>query len=298
MAKEYVILTDSSCDLSTKLRKENEIEYVRMGIVKNVGQPNSEEIYASLDWDLYTNKELNDWQREGMLLKTTQVSYAEYESAFEKHIKDGKYIIYLATAAALSGSYNFSLSVREDVLKKYPNANIICIDTCRAGICLGLVCLEAAKLKKDGKTIEEVANFVNENKLKFQQFGTVETLEYLKRAGRVKTVAAFFGNLFGVKPLITSSDLGENSAVKKVKGRKASINEVANMLKKSVGDNLNQTIYLVHADCIEEANFLKDILLNDVKVREVVINPMGPIISVSTGPGTLIVCCKGEKVVD
>ena len=108
MAKEYVILTDSSCDLSTKLRKENEIEYVRMGIVKNVGQPNSEEIYASLDWDLYTNKELNDWQREGMLLKTTQVSYAEYESAFEKHIKDGKYIIYLATAAALSGSYNFS----------------------------------------------------------------------------------------------------------------------------------------------------------------------------------------------
>ena len=88
MAKEYVILTDSSCDLSTKLRKENEIEYVRMGIVKNVGKPNSEEIYASLDWDLYTNKELNDWQREGMLLKTTQVSYAEYESTFEKQMEN------------------------------------------------------------------------------------------------------------------------------------------------------------------------------------------------------------------
>ena len=293
--KQYVIVVDSCSDLSKELRKEYNIEYVRMGIIKKLKEGDVE-LPASLDWDLYTNKELNDWQRSGMELKTTQVSMKEFTDVFERLLSDEKDILYIACSSALSGSYNYSLIIKDELLEKYPNRKIICIDSLCACLGQGSMAIDAAKLQKEGKTIEEVAKYIEENKLCYHQFGTVETLDYLKKAGRVKATAAFFGNIFGVKPIIISDAKGQNYAIKKVKGRKNSINEIVKMVKEVIIDANKQTIYILHGDAISDAEYLKDLLEKEISPKEVRIEYLGPIIGVSTGPGTLAVYVKGKKV--
>ena len=296
MARNFVIVVDSCSDLSTQLRNEHGIEYVRMGVVKNVGKENEEEVYASLDWEGYSNKELFDWLRNGMAVKTTQVSAGEYHRVFDKLVEEGNDVLYIACSSALSGSYNFSLMVKDEIKETHPEAKIICVDSLCSCMGQGLMALDCAEMKKNGKTIEECAAYLEENKLCYHQFATVETLEYLRKAGRVKAAAAFFGNIFGVKPMIISDAKGQNFAVKKVKGRRTSLVELVNMAKESVLNAQDQTIYVVHADTQADAEFVKELLVKELNPKEVVVTPMGPIIGVSTGPGTIGVYAKGKKV--
>jgi DegV family protein with EDD domain len=186
--------------------------------------------------------------------------------------------------------------IRDELLEKYPEAKIICIDSLNSSLGQGSMALDAAEMKNDGKSIDEIAAYLEENKLCYHQFATVETLDYLRKAGRVKATSAFFGNIFGVKPMIISDAKGNNYAVKKVKGRKNSINELVNMLKAEVIDAENQTIRIVHADSITDAEYLKELIEREVSPKAVVVELMGPIIGVSTGPGTLGVYAKGRKV--
>lgn len=293
--REFVIVVDSCSDLNKELRKANNIEYVKMNIVKKL-KDGDVELPASLDWDLYTNKELNDWQRNGMQLKTTQVLTEEFLNVFTRILEDGKDVLYIACSSALSGSYNSSLTIKEELLEKYKDAKIICVDTLNSCLGQGSMALDAAKLQQEGKSIEEVAKYLEDNKLCYNQFATVETLDYLKKAGRVKATAAFFGNIFGVKPMIISDAKGQNFALKKVKGRKNSIQELVNMAKEAIINPQNQTVYIVHADCIDDALYLKDLIEKEIKPKDVSIEFIGPIIGISTGPGTLGVYLKGKKV--
>ena len=296
MARNFVIVVDSCSDLSKEVREQNEIKYVKMGLVKNVGKENEEEIPASLDGDVFTHKELFDWLRGGMTMKTTQVSMEEYQNVFGKILEEGNDILYIACSSALSGSYNFSLMVKEELLEKHPEAKIVCVDSLCSCMGQGLMALDCAQMKKEGKTLEELEAYLEENKLCYHQFATVETLEYLRKAGRVKAAAAFFGNIFGVKPMIISDAKGQNFAVKKVKGRRNSLVEVVKMAKECLVNPETQTIYVVHADTLNDAEFVKDLLIKEVNPKEVVVTNMGPIIGVSTGPGTIGVYGKGKKV--
>lgn len=295
MEREFVIVIDSCGDLTKEQRSQLGIEYVKMGLVKKLKEGDVE-VPADLNWDLYSNKELNDWMRDGMLIKTTQVSNQEYTEVFSRILESGKDILYIACSSALSGSYNFSLVVKEELLEKYPDAKIICVDSLCSSMGQGKMALDAATLKVQGKTIEEVASYVEESKLCYNQFATVETLDYLKKAGRIKASKAFFGNLFGVKPIIISDVKGNNYAFKKIKGRKNSLVELVNLLKESIVEKDNQTVYVCHADCIEDANFVKDLIEKEISPREVVVTYLGPIISVSTGPGTIGVYAKCTAV--
>lgn len=295
MERKFVIVVDSCSDLSKELRQQNGIEYARMGVVKKL-KDGDVEIPASLDWDLYTNKELNDWQRNGLQMKTTQVSTQEFQDVFGKILEQGKDVLYIACSSALSGSYNYSLIVRDELLEKYPDAKICCVDSLNACLGEGSMALDAAKMQQEGASLEQVVEYLENNKLCYNQVATVETLDYLKKAGRVKASSAFFGNLFGVKPMIISDAKGQNFAVKKVKGRRNSIIEMVNMAKEAFLDAQNQTIYIVHADALQDAEFLRDLVEKELHPKEIRIELMGPIIGVSTGPGTLGLYGKGKKV--
>ena len=296
MAKrDFVIVVDSCSDLSKDKREQNGIEYARMGFVKRLKEGDVE-LYASLDWDLYTNKELFDWQRDGMQLKTTQVSTQEFQDVFGRIIAAGKDVLYIACSSALSGSYNYSLIVKDELLEAHPEAKIICIDSLCSCLGEGSMALEAARLKREGKNIDEVAKIIEDTKLEYNQAATVETLDYLRKAGRVKAAAAFFGNIFGVKPMIISDAKGQNFAIKKVKGRKNSLVELVNMVKENIVDADKQTIYVVHADCLNDAQYVKDLIEKEIKPQNVSLELMGPIIGISTGPGTIGVFYRGKKV--
>ena len=153
-------------------------------IYNNVDAP------ASLDWEHKSPKQFYDLMREGVRITTSQVPIPDYVEAFEKHAKEGVDVLYLACSSALSASYKDSLIAKKEVVEKYPNAKIICVDALRASMGLGLLCIAASELRKSGKTVNEVAEYIEANKLKVHQVGTVEALVYLKRAGRVSAAGS------------------------------------------------------------------------------------------------------------
>lgn len=289
---EYVVLADSTSDLSTELRKEYDIDYLRMSvIVDNVPR------VASLDYEEFTVKELYDWMRNGKKVTTAQVTAEEFINKFTKYLNEGKDILYISCSSGLSGSYNTSLLIKEELLEKYPERKIVCVDSLNASMGQGMIAIKAACLKKDGATIEEVADIIERTRLCANQFCATETLTYLYRAGRVKGPKAFFGNLFGIKPIIISDAKGVNSAIpQKVKGRKNSLLEIIKLTKENGIDLENQILYVVHADAEEDANFVKEELIKQVNPKGVHIGVIGPIIGASAGPGTIAIYSWGKKV--
>lgn len=289
--RDYVIVADSACDLTKEQRKEYGIDYVKMHLVVD-----GKEMPADLDWEVYSAKEFYDWIRAGKRISTTQVPVSEYEETFTKHLKQGKDILYIACSSGLSGSINIAKNVIEELSHTYPDSKIICVDALRASFAQGILCMKAVELKNKGQSIEEVAKFVTEFRDYTHQCGTLETLTYLKNAGRIKASKAFFGNLFGVKPIIIADAKGQNYAIRKSKGRKASLQEIVNTLKNEGEDLENQIIYMVHGDCMDDAMNLKQMIENECHPKGVSINMLGPIVGGSTGPGMIGIYFCGKKV--
>ena len=280
--REYVIITDSCSDLEKCYRDEYGIRYV-----SNTYSYNGKTFLADLDWKEQSPKEFYDVMRSGARIITSQVNASEYYKAFEEAIKEGYDVLLVSVSSGLSSSYNVSLKVRDELLEKYKEAKIICVDTLRACLGLSLLCIRAAELKNEGKSIEEVANWIENNKQTVHQEGTVDKLVYLKQAGRVSATSAFFGGLLNIKPLIISDIRGKNAAVEKVKGRKASFIRIAERIKERITDVPYQRILLGHADCLEEAEELKKIILDILpnKNIDVRLSYIGQMIGASVGPG-------------
>ena len=215
--KDYVILTDSTADLCKELREQYNIDYVAMNVTFD-----EKEFKASLDWEEFKANEFYDLMRDGKRIKTSQVPYNSYLDKFTQCAKNNLDVLYISCSSALSGSVNVARTVKDEVLEKYPNITINIVDSLISSLGQGSLVIKASILKQEGKTIDEVTEYLEENKLKTQQIATVGNLEYLRRAGRIKATKAFFGNLFGVKPIIMSDAIGQNYAFKKIKGRKVS----------------------------------------------------------------------------
>ena len=291
--KKYVIVTDSCSDLEKELREKYDIDYIPMHITSG-----DEEYLADLDWGQISVKDFFDSMRAGKIYKTAQITEKQYTEAYEKYINDGYDILSISCSSALSASVKASQKVAEDLMAKYPDSKIVCIDSLSACYGLGLLCITASELRKEGKSIEETAAYIEENKLKMNQECTVEKLTYLKNAGRVSAASAFFGGLLSVKPIIISDAKGINNAVEKVKGRKAAIARVAERVAEEYIKGPYQKVYFEHADCIEDLEVLKDLVLSKIDTNgvEIHVGTLGPIIGASAGPGTVAVFFFGKEV--
>lgn len=289
--KDYIILTDSTADLCKELREQYNIDYVAMNVTFD-----EKEFKASLDWEDFKANEFYDLMRDGKRIKTTQVPFNSYLDKFTQCAQNNLDVLYISCSSALSGSVNVARTVKDEVLEKYPNIKINIVDSLISSLGQGSLVIKASILKQEGKTIDEVTEYLEENKLKTQQIATVGNLEYLRRAGRIKATKAFFGNLFGVKPIIMSDAIGQNYAFKKIKGRRSSLLYLIEYLKENIVNPEEQTIYITHADTYEDALFVKEHIEKEVKCKKVFIDYIGPIVGASVGPGTIIVFYQGEKV--
>ena len=288
--KDYAIYVDSTADLTKELRDKYDIKYFKMAITVD-----DKEYPASLDWDVYSAKQLYDWLRDGKRIKTSQVSYLEFKNGFLQELKEGRDVLYLSCSSALSGSINLGRTVAQELMKEY-NAKIICIDSLISCMGQGSLAIYASENRKNGMSIEDNAKWLEDNRLKSNQIASVEKLDYLARAGRVKTTKAFFGNLFGVKPILISDIKGNNYAFTKVKGRANSIDFLVKFVKDNIIDSENQIIYVSHGDDIETAKLIEEKIKNEVKCKDVLINYLGPIIGSTTGPGTIGIYFMGKEV--
>ena len=291
--KDYVIVGDSCCDLERVVREKYGIDYIPMRIIYG-----ETDIPASLDWEHIPSKDFYNMMREGVRFHTALITTDEFIDAFEKYIKEDKDIIYIACSSALSNSYNKSLPARDELLKKYPESKIYCIDSRNACLGQGLILLTASDLRFEGKSIDEVAQYIEAHKQEVNQLATVENLNYLKRAGRVSTTSAVFGGLLQVKPIIISDVDGQNVAVEKVKVRKNSLIRLADLFKENYRENPHQRVIIVHADCQDGAEELRELVEERLpdKSLPVYVVGIGPIIGSTVGPGTLGIYFYGKEV--
>jgi len=288
----FKIILDSTSDLSKDLRDKYDLDYCRMGVTVL-----DKEYYADLDYKEYSHKEFYDWMRNGARIYTSQVGDIEFKEVFSKYLKEGYDILYIACSSGLSASYNASLKVKEELLKEFTDRRIECFDSLISGFAQGSMGIKASLMQKEGKTLDEVLTYLYENRLRFNQFGLIDDLNYLKRAGRVKASKAFFGNLFGVKPIVISDVKGKNYAAYKAHGRKGSINETARLTVEAMEGDYNQVVYIAHADVEEDAKLLKQAIINlKPEIKNFYMGYLGPIIGASTGPGTIATYVFGKEV--
>lgn len=289
MAK-YQIFTDSSCDLSTELRKANGIEYFYFGLVVD-----GVEYRADLDWKDYSPEEFYGWLSQGKKIKTTQVSMEEVINKVRPYFEKGIDIIYIGCSSALTGSMNLFQLAKQQLMEEFPKARMIGVDSLAASCTLGLLVLDAAKKQKEGLSIDELEKWVNDNKFFYNQFATVDTLTYLKAAGRIKGTAAFFGNIIGVKPIFISDRKGNNLTINKVKGTKASLNEIFEDIKAAVVPGETEEVFIGQGMALERAEGLKKRVEDELNLKAT-IQWIGPIVGTTCGPGIIATFCRGKEV--
>lgn len=284
--RKYVIVTDTCSDLDKVDREKYNIEYIKMHFAVN-----GEQYDADLDWQNLSFEDFYGIMRKGNRIITAQINTAEFLMQFEKFLTEGFDVLYIGCSSALSGSVKASLVARQELLQKYPDSKIICVDSLNASMGLGILCIVASKLREEGKSIEEVATWVEDNRRYVHQEATPEKLIWLKQAGRISASKAFIGGLLNVKPIIISDVNGANVSVEKVKGRTASFERIAQRFKERFINYPHQMIYFVHGDCIEDvkdlAKEIEKVLPEEAKNIQINIRRLGPTIGASCGPGMI-----------
>lgn len=286
------IILDSCSDVTRQMMDQYDLDYAKMNTVYR-----GEQTPASLDWEYYTPQELYGIMRGGERVTTTQVPVEEFDRIFRLYLEKGFDIIYIGCSLKQSGSVNTGTVVAKDLLKEFPDARIECIDSMNSSIGQGMMGFLASDCNKAGDDFDTIVAKVLDIRKRINQFVTVNTLEWLRKAGRVKASSAFFGNLMGVKPILISDVHGYQTALKKVKGRMNSLNEIVDLLKEKAINPEEQIIYMAHSDCTEdELEHLRNQIREKLNPKDIVCVYIGPIIGASVGPDTIGVWAVGDPV--
>ena len=287
----FQIFTDSSSELTKQHRDEFKIDYYRMGIIVN-----GVEYHADINWEEYSPEQLYAWISDpNVKISTSLVTVKEFIDRSEPYLEKGIDILYIGCTDRLSGTINVFDIAREQLQEKYPDRKIVKVNSYRAEMSLGMLCMEAAKMRDQGKSIEEIVTWIEENREFYHQVGSVETLKYLKAAGRVSGAAAFFGNMIGIKPVICWDIWGHVHSFKKVKGSKTALNETVEYIREHMIPGVTDIVYIGQAMAKEQQAYLKKRINEElgIKTEEFWI---GPIVGISCGPGMYGCWFKGDEV--
>lgn len=285
----FKITTDSTADLPEEYMKEHDIScmnlsYILEGVTYGHG--------VELDW-----KEFYRMMREGKMPTTSQVNPEEAKEFFEEAVKKDKEILCLSFSSGLSGTYNSARLAAEEVMKEHGDCRIIVIDTLCASLGEGLLVHKAVCLRNQGKSIDEVADWVNAHILNLVHAFTVDDLNHLHRGGRVSKAAAVLGTLAGIKPKLHVDDEGHLILIGKVRGRKKSLVTLVDYMEEKVGSyrDENDIVFISHGDSLEDAEIVRDMVKERFGIQNFIINRVGPTIGTHSGPGTIALFFMGES---
>lgn len=279
--RDYVIFTDSSCDLPMPIAGEWGIEVLDLEV-------NIDGVGTRLNRDV-DPKELYSYLRNKHTARTSAANMDRFVEAFERAVCDGKDIIYLGFSSGLSATYAAGKNAADEVMSKHPESKIIAVDTLAASLGQGLLVKLAVDKKKAGATIDELAEYVEDTKLHLAHWFTVEDLMYLKRGGRVSPATAVLGTVLQIKPVMHMDNEGKLINVQKRKGRDASIAALVEKMKESAIEPKSQTVYICHGDCYDDAKKLAEMITAEFGITDIFIGYTGPVIGAHSGPGTLSV---------
>ncbi len=283
----YVLVTDSCADLSEELLRELDVISLPLEVVFDDGSVKKN--------DEVDVKEFYRLLRDKKHITTSAINIERFTELFEKHLSAGSDVLYLGFSSGLSGTYNAGFVAAQDLAEKYPDRKIYAVNTLCASLGQGLFVYLCAKLRKDGKTIEAVRDWAEENKLHLCHWFTVDDLFFLKRGGRVSAATAVMGTMLSIKPIMHVDNKGKLINVQKARGRKGSIDELFTKVKTGAIEPEKQTMFICHGDCMADAGYLAERMKKELGVPEVIIDYTGPVIGAHSGPGTLAVFYMGTE---
>ena len=283
---DYQSLTDTACDLSRQLLTDLELTAVPLFL-----NFRGETLPDSVDEGIHT---LYDGLRSGEVATTSAVNPDRWSSAMEPMLAAGQNVLVIAFSSGLSTTYQSAVIAAEELKEKYPDRSIRVVDSRSASLGQGLLVWYACKKRREGLTLEELTAWLEENKFHLCHWFTVDDLMYLKRGGRISAATALMGTMLNIKPVLHMDDEGHLINMFKVRGRKASIQALADKLGELGLPGQNDTVFICHGDCRQDAETLAAMVKEKYGVREVVIGYTGAVIGSHSGPGTLALFFLGS----
>ena len=284
---EFVIVSDSTVDLPKEYLQSKQVPIISLSYIMDGVT------YEEMDG--LSHKEFFEKLRAGSLPTTSQINPEQAREALESFAKEGKDILYIGFSSGLSGSYNSVRMAAEDLKEEYPDINIITIDSLCACMGEGLLLYKALELKEHGMSMEEIAKWVEANKLHICHNVTVDDLNHLHRGGRISKTTAVVGSMIKIKPIIHMSDEGKLVVIGKERGRKKSLVSIVDRMEKQMQGYDNDIVMITHGDCIEDAEFVKKQVEERFGIHNVMINGLGSVIGSHTGAGVVAVFFMGDK---
>jgi len=285
--RDFIISTDSTADLPDDYVREHGITI--------------HPLYYLIDGFQYGGErnipkhEFYEKMRNGAVATTCASNPDVVSTLFSRDVKAGHNILHIGFSSALSSSYNNASVVSREIMEANPDAKIIVIDSLAASLGQGLLVHYAVKLKEEGKSFEEVADWVEKNKLHICHQFTVEDLKYLYRGGRISKSVAILGTLINVKPVLHVDDEGRLVPMGNVRGRKKSLNALVANMESQLGSYKNDIIFIGHGDSREDAEYVRDLIKQKFGIESFIIDMISPTIGAHSGPGTIALFHLGES---
>ncbi len=285
---EYVIYTDSGCDLSPK--KQNEYGVKSLSLTYRFSDDEKE--YKTDDMPI---EAFYQQMREGRVAKTAAVNTEAFRAAFEEELKAGRDVLYIGFSSGLSSTSESAQVAAKELNEEYPTRKVIAIDTLCASAGEGMLVWLASRKRAEGASIEETAELIQSKYMNMCHWFTVDDLVYLKRGGRVSAAVALAGTVLGIKPVLHVDDEGHLISMFKTRGRKQSIKALAQKFTELCEEPNGGTYFISHGDCLADAKYLEELIAEEHGHKAELITDVGPVIGAHSGPGTLALFFFGKK---
>ncbi len=285
----YTIVTDSSCDLPAPLLEKMGIRVVPLAV--------------NLDGKTYFNypdgraigfEEYYAQLRSGKQATTSAVNMSMFRTVMEAELIAGHDVLYLGFSSGLSGTFNAGAMAARELQEEYPEFELIAVDTLCACMGQGLLVYLAALEKAGGKSMHEVRDFVEAQKLHICHWYTVDDLQHLKRGGRIGGTTARLGTMLNIKPVMNMDNEGKLAAVSKARGRAAALRALVDKMGEQAIEPEKQTVFIAHADCYDDAHKVAE-MVHERFGSKSLINYIGPVIGAHAGPGTVALFFVGKE---
>ena len=290
---DFEIVTDSCCNLLEDMIDDFGIHVLPLTFMVD----GEDEVYQSyLKGERTDLKQFYTMMREGKVFKTSLPNLAESEALFRELLASGRDVLYIAFSSGLSGTYQALSLMAAQLQEEFPERRIHVVDSLAASGGQGLLVWYAVQHARAGESIDQVRDWLEENKLHLAHWFTVDDLMFLFRGGRVSKTAAWAGTLLNIKPVLHVDDEGHLIPMEKVRGRKKSLNALIDHMEKSANKPISdQMVFITHGDCIEDAEYVAAKIKERFGVKEVVINYVDPVIGAHSGPGTMALFFLADK---
>ena len=285
---QYQIITDSACDLPKSMLQELNVLTTALSV--NFRGESRKDSVADAEV-----KELYDAMRGGEVATTSAANPEDWATVMEPVLAEGKDVLTLAFSSGLSATYQSAVIAANDLAEKYPERKIVVVDTCAAALGQGLLVWHTCKMRDTGLDLDQLAQWVEENKNHVCHWFTVDDLVYLKRGGRVSAATAVLGAMLNIKPVLHVDDEGHLISMVKARGRKAALKTLVTKMGELGEGWDNSTVFICHADCIDDATALAETVKANYGVKEAFIGNLGAVIGSHAGPGTLALFFMGNQ---